>query len=324
MKTIRLLVACFAISALFFAVGCGDDDGAATEDCTDGVDNDGDLLTDCQDGDCIGHPSCASACNLNGTCEPALGENSSNCANDCPICNNNGTCDAGENNGNCPADCPAAACNNDGNCDAGETTANCPADCPASTTCTQVADLVQQNGCPGQSCTVLDANGTIGCAASGSNADYSSCAAMGECLAGSICAGSGGNSECLPFCEAGNPSSPCPGAGQCLVSMDVAGVAVGLCTMPDSCDPFGQTGCTGGEACYFLSDGTLCGGAGTGAVGSTCGFINDCSPGMICIGPQGSSTCAELCDAAFTCTSGTCQGIGSQFPAFPLVGICQP
>jgi len=322
MRNLRLLVACAAIFALLFAVSCGDDSSNPTTetDCTDGQDNDLDGYADCDDTDCAGHPSCT--CNFNSLCEPALGENAANCT-DCvtaPVCGN-GTCEAGENETNCPADCAVNPCNNDGTCDAGETTANCPNDCPGGDQCVATTDLIQQNGCPGQSCTLTDAAGTIGCGPTGTNADYADCGNGAGCLAGAICAsGDGGvTNTCMPFCDTANPT--CPGGGLCLFQIATSGGNVGLCGEGDTCDPFAMTGCTGGEACYYASGGsTICATAGTVDVGGACQYLDDCMAGMACVGSPGA--CAELCDAAFTCTTGTCQGIGT-IPNWPDIGYCQ-
>ncbi len=51
--------------------------------CTDQLDNDMDGMTDCSDSDCIDSPYCQTTCNNNGLCEPAMGENSTNCFGDC-------------------------------------------------------------------------------------------------------------------------------------------------------------------------------------------------------------------------------------------------
>lgn len=78
--------------------------------CADGLDNDCDGATDCDDSDCAAAVNCAP-----------------------PICNANGACEAGENCTNCPSDCPAAggpACGN-GTCEPtdGEDCLTCPSDC---------------------------------------------------------------------------------------------------------------------------------------------------------------------------------------------------
>jgi hypothetical protein len=54
----------------------------AGEICDDGVDNDGDGLTDCDDSDCVDDPACLPAtCDNDGFCEP--GEDCVGCSSDC-------------------------------------------------------------------------------------------------------------------------------------------------------------------------------------------------------------------------------------------------
>jgi hypothetical protein len=63
---------------------CSDDCGTppATEtDCTDGINEDCDADTDCDDADCASDPACQSACDNDGICES--GEDCNNCPNDC-------------------------------------------------------------------------------------------------------------------------------------------------------------------------------------------------------------------------------------------------
>ncbi len=119
---------------------CPDDCGAppATEGtCDDGVDDDCDGLTDCDDGDCGGHPAC--------------------------ICDGDGTCDVREDCDNCPADCiggAGAVCGN-GVCEAGdgEDCLSCPADCngkqggkPSKRYCCGDGDGVNPVGCGDPRC----------------------------------------------------------------------------------------------------------------------------------------------------------------------------
>jgi hypothetical protein len=74
----------------------------------------------------------------------------------------------------------------------------------------------------------------------------------------------------------------------------------GNCT--SSCDLWANTGCSTNEGCYPSPSGPGCAGAGSGAVGSTCNFLNDCAPGLIC-----NNTCKTLCDATHTCpNAGAC------------------
>jgi hypothetical protein len=86
---------------------CGSPPSAETS-CTDGIDNDCDSFTDCDDADCTGDPACV--CDSDGTCE--TGEDCNNCSSDCisgaggAECGN-GMCEAGngEDCRSCPADC---------------------------------------------------------------------------------------------------------------------------------------------------------------------------------------------------------------------------
>lgn len=138
---------------------------AGESNCADGVDNDCDGATDCNDSDCSADPNCASFCG-DGTCDP--GEDQCNCPTDCgtppatetncadgidndcdgatdgddsdcqagTICGN-GVCEGnGEDCFSCPSDCRCAgggscrACCGDGVCGGpGENANNCPVDC---------------------------------------------------------------------------------------------------------------------------------------------------------------------------------------------------
>ena len=65
---------------------CASDCGAPSADetglaCGNGVDDDCDGSLDCADSDCSAEPSCASACNGDGVCDP--GEDCVSCASDC-------------------------------------------------------------------------------------------------------------------------------------------------------------------------------------------------------------------------------------------------
>lgn len=312
-----------AMFALIFSVSCGDDGGnTSTEtNCTDGQDNDQDGLADCADPDCAGHTNCQTVCNFNSLCEPASGENATNCT-DCATnpCNNNGTCELGENETNCPADCSTNPCNNDGTCDAGETTANCPADCPATGTCDSPEALIDQVGCGlGEMCTIVDQNGNIGCGAEGVVADYGECnGTIGDCTAGAFCGANGTTGMCMPYCDL--TARVCPGSGVCAYAFTTTAGQVGLCAAPDGCDLVDATGCDTGEGCYIAGGNgeTLCITAGTIAVGAACVFSNDCGIGVGCLG----DVCVELCKVAGDCTTGTCLNIGQVATGHADVGSC--
>jgi len=62
--------------------GSCQDAGTPAEICDDGLDNDADGLTDCDDPDCTNDPACSTgACDNDGICES--GEDCTSCANDC-------------------------------------------------------------------------------------------------------------------------------------------------------------------------------------------------------------------------------------------------
>lgn len=72
-------------------------------------------------------------CDMDTRCEPANGENASNCASDCggtnpPACDLDMVCDTGEVPASC-TDCVNTNPCGDGTCSGGETYESCPADC---------------------------------------------------------------------------------------------------------------------------------------------------------------------------------------------------
>jgi hypothetical protein len=325
MRNLRLLIACTAIFTLGFVANCGDD--AKETNCTDQVDNDGDGVTDCADSDCDGNQACQSGCNNNNLCEPAAGENATNCPNDCgsaPVCGN-GTCETGEDSTNCLQDCPVNPCNNDGDCDAGETTANCPADCSGSDECVADADVLADNGCAmGETC---DLAAAVECRATGAVANYAACTASTDCGANAGCYSLDGTTfSCLPYCDIQNPPATCPGAAACAGGVENH-PSLGLCLeTSDECDPVDNTGCTAPDACYIVSTGASCAAttASPGQPGEACD--NDspsgCVAGSSCFMPTGGAwTCMEVCVLAggAGCTTGSCSDVISS----TTYGVCQ-
>ncbi len=167
------------IAALSGTGGCGDGTCATNENpcgcpqdcgappaietaCANGLDDDCDGFTDCDDPDCSSSPNCVSPCG-NGVCE--IGESPCNCPQDCgfpattetsctngidddcdgsidgadPDCSGgvicgDGVCEGGsENCETCPQDCRNARrgrdCCGDGVCSGSENSRNCPIDC---------------------------------------------------------------------------------------------------------------------------------------------------------------------------------------------------
>jgi hypothetical protein len=243
---------------LTFALSCGPGGGGSDpEICTDGVDNDGDGLTDCADPDCASHSYCtANPCDNDGVCE--AGETTTNCPNDCPavVCDNDGVCDAGETTANCPNDCPAPVCDNDGTCEAGETTANCPNDCPAANASLSCMGLNFCYQCCGSDQTCYAACDDAGTTAANSEMD-----ALMSCVSASCSTecGSGGTTEGCNTCVDTN----CPtqldacdwglgGAGGC--------ISLNNCLVACTTDPLATgtaTTCpseTGNVGLYCLQD----------------------------------------------------------------------
>ena len=91
---------------------CAEDCGMALASelsCSDVIDDDCDMKTDCEDSDCASDPDCQNACNNDGVC--GAGEDCNNCPNDCDgksrgrpsgrFCCGNGIQESAENDGRC-------------------------------------------------------------------------------------------------------------------------------------------------------------------------------------------------------------------------------
>jgi len=285
MKSLRILFSVMFLMSL--ATACDDDKKTTkNEICNNQADDDGDGLQDCDDSDCNGNAACA-ANNVNNTNNLNNINNTNNVNNPETNCVNDQ-----DDDGDGLTDCSDSDCVNDAACQVASCTLetlffDSPATCDAGFQCS-VNDTYAATCQPD----AMFAGGDF----------YGACGANGECPFGSICAGSSQDDlSCMPFCQA-ETHPGCPESGICMYSLTDS--TLNLCALPDNCDPFENTGCTGaGEGCYFLpSEGTsTCVGAGDGAVGDTCQYLNDCTPGLLCNG-----TCAELCDGTHTCTTGTC------------------
>ena len=98
---------------------CPDDCGTppSTEtSCTDGVDNDCDTYTDCDDSDCDGDPACAEPYCGDGTCDPD--EDQCNCPEDCgtPPSTETSCTDGIDNDCDTYTDCDDSDCDGDPAC----------------------------------------------------------------------------------------------------------------------------------------------------------------------------------------------------------------
>ena len=116
---------------------------------------------------------------------------------------------------------------------------------------------------------------------------------------------SGSTGTCIEVCGCGPDEPTCSSGGTlCSISNDNA-----LTICLPTCDPLGYDGtedpCPDGEVCvpqsgWFLCAPDVSGGAGT--AGADCQYLNDCSPGHMCVnaasypGCAGTGCCAEFCD----------------------------
>lgn len=153
-------------------------------------------------------------------------------------------------------------------------------------------DVIDQDCGPGMGCHPL--GGGVACVFAGPSGQDDPCAFAGDCAAGLTCL----SERCRPLCD---PSLGPLQDGSCLarcpfgVSEIVANVA-GICLQP-SC-AFDASICLEGESCYFAGD-FFCAPAGTRGEGATCSLLNDCEPGLACIGIGGAANvCMEMCDGS--------------------------
>ena len=97
---------------------------------------------------------------------------------------------------------------------------------------------------------------------------------------------------------------------------------MGLCALPDACDPVLNTGCDAGQACYFVGaqGDSSCSTPGTLAPGEECQGAQDCEPPALCLSGT-PNICVELCYETADCSAGACGGSFTGLP--PEVGYCQ-
>ena len=165
--------------------------------------------------------------------------------------------------------------------------------------------------------------------------------AVDDCDASSICFNlvENDNAEeftgtCVAQCT-GTPDMPtCDEQFFCSISGDSS---LSLC-LP-LCDPLGQTGCSEGQGCFWSGQAFTCIPTTQDIpLGQTCGFINDCEAGLICVtaevvpGCEGPSCCAAFCDleqgdppCADALPGTSCVSFcepGMEEPGYENVGVC--
>ena len=232
---------------------CGSPPAAETS-CADGLDEDCDGLTDCDDGDCTGDPAC--------------------------VCVVNGVCEAGEDCDNCPADCfsgTGASCGN-GICEIadGEDCRSCPDDCNG-----------KQNGRPSGRfcCGDGDGQNPADCNDAICTSDGFACTdvpAVGSCCGDTVCEGSEDGFNCEVDC---GPPAFCgdtfcdPGEDQCSCATDcgVPPASEAVCDdgVDEDCD--GSTDCNDSDCAADPACQDPCDNDGVCEPGEDCdNCSNDC------------------------------------------------
>ncbi len=192
-------------------------------------------------------------------------------------------------------------------------------------------DVVAQDCPSGQACNYEPIMGAPqrACGAPGTAQEGESCETTG-CVAGLVCVGATGQTECLKFCST---ATDCAMGQVCSQGVIFQGSAERplVCTgAPPSCDPLLQDCPTATDACYLTTTGGACAPAGSVAVGQPC-ETELCVKGATCLGglADGGSECAILCgfpDAAPTCTTGMCRQLQTEGGGAILdggVGVCR-
>lgn len=171
---------------------------------------------------------------------------------------------------------------------------------------------VTNTGCEaGENCSVGDAEDNLYCLPAGDIAPFGDCSDDPSACSRGLCLGTETEATCMLFCD---QNSDCPDNRPCNIGLQ--GSDFTFCgDIPVSCNVLTQD-CPGGEACYIISQAgdTDCSPSNGKATGATCGFLNDCAAGNLCLGSGASGTCTKVCDTAAnpsTCPQGqTCQGLG--------------
>ncbi|PRP90766.1 hypothetical protein ENSA5_62000 [Enhygromyxa salina] len=137
---------------------------------------------------------------------------------------------------------------------------------------------------------------------------------------------------CHAFCTGSDDDPMCAEGSQCLISSD----PVVVFCIP-TCDPLVQD-CDEGLGCYWASNDFSCILTQDDIpAGQACGYINDCSPGLICVDGlalpscEDAACCTPYCelmagDAQCDAIPGTsCLPFfeqGLELPGYELVGLC--
>jgi cysteine-rich repeat protein len=338
---------CDGASPTVCAAICGDGTVLGAEaqagGCDDGnTDPDDGCAADCTEEAgyvCSGEPSvCTSSCGDNvvmGTevCDDGNTDDCDGCRGDCSAdetgCGDGFVCEGCDDGNTESLDGCSASCT----VEAGWTCAGEPSVCTV--TCSRPEALYLQSGCnAGEMCVVSGySGGTYSCENEGASAFYQSCASYLSCVAGAACDNLGAGQQCLPYCNANDPSWTCPMNGSenaaCLIFYPDGSDTNAVC-VSNECDAVAQTGCTG-DWCDRLGDGvSICNSNPPGEVTlhqpcvqtNPVGPSEECLPGLLCIN-TGTDECLALCrHTESDCTVGG-ESCHSWTANDPIYGVCQ-
>lgn len=279
--TVNQALAC-VVAACFLACGAANtsngDGGTggtggssgATENCQNGVDDNGDGLVDCQDGTCVGN----SACYL--TCLDL-------CFSGDRICDTGGVKTCAKASTGCFTYGPAVACSGAPLCSAGQCVTTC------SDVCTEGAKQCSASGgvvnCQrvGTGCT--DWVGPTACAtdkvcSGGACVDKSACS--NQCTQGeSRCLGSGQKQTCVKLstgCTDWTFPTSCAAGHTCPLGKNTCETAPTTCTQGDKRCAAGGTGVEQCDAMGGWASVQMC---GQGCAAGQCTASTSCSPGAV-------------------------------------------
>ncbi len=188
-----------------------------------------------------------------------------------------------------------------------------------------VEDLSFQLLCtPGYKCTLTNTQNTVGCVRDNGPLDVGNvCVPVSPgttqdgCPGGSYCQKIPGQDIgiCTLFCP--YPYTPCNEQQLCLDRISTNMGTAWLCTDMDSCDPFWDSGCSGGKSCYVYisaNNMTKCMTPGTKYKNEPCQSSEECLPSHTCY----ENTCRFLCENHDYCGIDSCLYLSAHDP----YGLC--
>jgi hypothetical protein len=137
-------------------------------------------------------------------------------------------------------------------------------------------------------------------------------------------------SDCVPFQTGACPDAPAPDGGAPVhrVCFPVGPDPVGICL--DGCNVFAQgcplDGSASAQGCYALpqTGEGFCAPAGTSVDGDPCAYMNECAPGLACLGDKTGNHCTPWCGGPgnVACSNArVCTDLSGTVAA-SVVGLC--